>query len=372
MTLSGNHDRPLPAVSVVIPALTGDAGLFAALDSALAQDYPGPTEIIVADGSAPGDDRLARVLRARYPAVRIVANPTRRTPAGLNRAIAIANGGVIARCDTHAELPVDYLTRAVALLRSAGASAVGGRQSPVVDDGASRFRQAAGIALSSPFGSGDSRYKTGGPPGWTDQIYLGVFLGSDLARVAAAAGRPGQPYHETLTRNQDYELSWQLRQKGNGVWLDPSLRVAYRPRAGLGPLAAQYYEYGYWKEAMLAMHPRSLRWRQLAAPALVAGLVASAAGPAAGLPASLCLVLPMAYAVFLGLALAVETWRWRRAAVLLLPVVLTTMHLCWGGGFLVALLRRAPGRLWRGLRALLRRTRRGGGRRPHDADGPGQ
>ena len=124
----------------------------------------------------------------------------------------------------------------------------------------------------------------------------------------------------SLLRNQDYALHWRLRQRGGTVWFTPALQAEYRPRATLAALARQYWAWGRWKRAMLRRHPGSLRWRQLAAPALIAALAASSlavplAGPAAA-------ALPLAYLAALALGAAV-----------LLPAVLATMHLAWGAGF---------------------------------------
>ena len=83
-----------PPVSIVIPARNEEALLPAALASALAQDYRGTIEIVVADGS---DTRaMAATVAARFPAVRVIPNADRTTPAGLNRAVRAASHAVIA------------------------------------------------------------------------------------------------------------------------------------------------------------------------------------------------------------------------------------------------------------------------------------
>ena len=82
---------------------------------------------------------------------------------------------------------------------------------------------------------------------------------------------------------------------------------------------------------MLRRHPRELRVRHLAAPLLVAGLIASAGAALAG--AAGALTLPMAYAgVLLVGSAAVGAMRGSTAA-LLLPAVLALMHVSWGIGF---------------------------------------
>ena len=99
--------QPLPKVSVIIPARNAEDTLPATLNAVLAQDYGGPIEVIVADGSDTPD--TGHILRQHYPTVQVVPNPEQITPTGLNYALQAATGEVIVRCDTHAVLPPHYL-----------------------------------------------------------------------------------------------------------------------------------------------------------------------------------------------------------------------------------------------------------------------
>jgi len=101
-------------------------------------------------------------------------------------------------------------------------------------------------------------------------------------------------FDERLIRNQDYELNIRLRQAGGTVWFDPELWVGYRPRGSWTALARQYFEYGYWKAAVLRMHPGSARLRQLVPPLAVVGVVAGIVG---GLFRRKLLVAPAVYAL---------------------------------------------------------------------------
>ena len=306
-------------VSIVVPARDEEAMLPAALASALAQDYEGEIEIVVADGShGPG---TADAVRARFPQARLVANPERGIAAGLNRALAAAVHDVIVRCDARCILPPDHVRRCVATLERTGAACVGGPQRPV---GTGPFSRAVAMAMTSPLGAGGARYRMGGPEGPADTVFLGAWR---RATLEAAGG-----FDETLGRNEDYELAWRLRRRGGTVWLDPALAVEYRPRESLAALAVQYFEYGRWKAVMLRRHPRSLRARQLAAPALVLGLAGSVALAVAGMAPAAALA-PAAYVLALLGGAAFAGWRRRDAAALLMPAALAAMHLAWGAGF---------------------------------------
>ena len=311
-------------MSVVVPVRDEvPAAIAEALASVAAQDYGGRIEVVVADGSG--------VPAAAPPGVRVVANPAGGAAAGLNAAVAAASHDIVVRCDGRCVLPPDYVRTAVRTLERTGAANVGGRQRPV---GRTPFERAVALAMTTPLGAGDARYRLGGAAGPVDTVFLGVFR---RAALEAAGG-----FDETLLKNQDYELNWRLRRAGGTVWFDPALGVAYRPRGSLAALARQYHGYGRWKRVVARRHPRSLRWRQLAAPLLALGLAASAAGavaaafaePARGVLAVAAAAAPGAYALVLLAGSAAVGARRRDRAALRLPLVLATMHLAWGSGFL--------------------------------------
>ena len=313
----------LPPVSVVMAVRNEAAHIGATLDSVLAQDYPGPFEVVVADGGSTDDTpRILARRAAAEPRLRLVDNPDSWVASGLNRAIEAARGDVIVRCDGHAEPATDYVRLAVELLDQTGAATVGGRQTAV---GTTFVQRAVAIAMTSPFAVGNARFRYSKAAGPTDTVYLGVFP----RRVLEDLGG----YDPNLRRNQDYELNYRIRRAGKLVWFDPRLRVTYRPRSSLGTLWRQYLDYGRWKRVMLMRNPGSLVVRQTAAPLLVIGLVLSAVLGALGVP--FWWSVPAAYGAFLIAATVTESIRRRDRASALLPLVIPTMHLAWGTGFLL-------------------------------------
>ena len=306
-------------VSVVIPARNAETTLPETLEAIFSQDYPGEVEVIVADGSDTA--ATAEVVRGEYPQVRLIRNHDQGIPAGLNRAIEAASHRIIVRCDAHAIFPPGYLRRIVETLAATGAANVGGRQDPI---GTSVFERASAAAITSRLGSGGARYRIGGSEGPIDTVYLGAFRREALEAIGG--------YDHSLARNEDYELNWRLRERGEMVWFDPDLAVAYRPRSGFRALARQYFDYGRWKSSVLRQYPASIRTRHLAPPLLVMGLAASAALALAGAP-TLAAAVPAAYLVTLVAGSVTIGIRRRDWAVVLLPLVLATMHLSWGVGF---------------------------------------
>lgn len=292
--------------------------------SILGQDYPGHVEVVIAVGpSTDGTERVAAGLASAHPAVRVVANPTGRTPNGLNSAIAATTAPIVARADGHALLPDGYLRRAVELLTETGAVNVGG---VMAAEGTTPFQRAVAAAMSSPFGVGGGRFHYGGEPGPADTVYLGVFRRDALL---AANG-----YDERFTRAQDWELNHRLRSAGGKVWFAPELRVTYRPRHSLRALGRQYRDYGRWRRAVMRRHPDSVRWTYLVPPATVAGVAAGVVVAATGRRVGL--LAPLGYAAANLIASAVVGRRLPANEAARLPAIFATMHFSWGYGFLTS------------------------------------
>lgn len=304
----------LPTVSIVIPAANSAPTIGQAIRSVQAQDYPHIVDIVV----AAADEESATV--ARTAGVRVVENPSRLTPVALNLAIAASSGEVVVRIDAHSTVPPDYVSTAVSILLETDADNVGGMQVPA---GSSFWERAIAAAMASPAGSGDARYRIGGPPGPSETVYLGVFRRSTLERHGG--------YDESFVRHQDYELNERIRAGGGTVWFDPRLKVTYRPRSSLRALARQYFDYGSWKRAFSRANPGSLRLRQMAPPIIV---IALAGAFVASLWSPWALLVPGVYAAGL---VGSGLFNMNRAGIAAfgVPPALATMHLSWGLGFLL-------------------------------------
>lgn len=310
-----------PPVSVIMPILNEEAHLAEAVGSVLAQDYPGGMEVVVAVG--PSRDRTREVageLAATDARVVVVDNPTGRTPDGLNAALAATSHEVVVRMDGHGALSRGYVRRAVEVLEETGAANVGGL---MLAEGLAPTQQAVAIAMRSPLGIGGARFHVGGEAGPAETVYLGVFRREWLHRVGG--------YDPAYARAQDWEMNHRIRKAGGVVWFTPELTVTYRPRASLGELARQFYRTGRWRRQVMKQHPETVSVRYLAPPAAV---VAVLAGAVAGLAWRPLWVLPLGYAASVTLGGAWIARDQPAGVVARMPVVLATMHLTWGAGFL--------------------------------------
>ena len=312
-----------PAISVILPVLNEEPHLAESVMAILAQDYTGIFEVILALGpSRDRTNKVAEELAARDSRVKLVANPSGKTAAGLNLAIAASKSPVIVRVDGHAKIPNNYLSLAIAILQETGAVNVGGIMAA---EGVSLFERSVARAMRSPLGVGASRFHTGGRAGESDTVYLGCFRKEALLAIGG--------FDERFTRAQDWELNFRLRESGGIVYFDPRLKVTYRPRSTVKALAKQYFEYGRWRRVVTRRHKGSINLRYLAPPFTV---LATAVSLIAGALLTPLLFIPaLVYMVFILGASAVigETL----GEIMCMPIILLTMHLSWGLGFLTSL-----------------------------------
>jgi glycosyltransferase involved in cell wall biosynthesis len=341
------HVNPeLPPLSAVMPVRNEERHLAEAVSRILAQDYPAEFELILAVG--PSRDRtmaIARSLALDDPRVRVLENPTGKIPSALNIAVAAARFEVIARIDGHALLPPGYLSSAVRVLHETGAADVGGIMAA---SGETDFQKAVAWAMTSPVGVGSAQFHTGGGAGSALSVYLGVYRRS---AVLTAGG-----WDEAMLVAEDWELNYRIRSAGELIWFDPSLRVTYRPRASVRALAIQYFRYGRWRRVVARQYPDTVSVRYLAPPVASLlfglGLVLGVVGLFGLGWLTLGFILPGGYLLAILLAALVLPRGVSPGVRVRIPLVLATMHLCWGSGFLTS-----PKRLARATRAGLPSTR---------------
>lgn len=311
-----------PAVSVMIPVLNEADHLAAAVQSVLNQDYSGDIEVILAVGpSHDGTEEIAKKLSCDDARVIVIENPTGRTANALNLAIKRSRYEYLVRLDGHSEIDRNYIRHAIEMLVATGAVNVGG---VMAAEGITPFQRAVARAMRSVLGVGSSRFHTGGEAGESDTVYLGVFKKSALLAIDG--------FDERYTRAQDWELNYRLRSQGGKVWFDPRLHVTYRPRKNLRLLAKQYFEYGRWRRAVSRQHLGTVNLRYLAAPTavtinLLSIILAITAYPLFITPSIGYLAMVVVGSFVIGKDLSER---------LLLPVVVATMHMSWGVGFLTS------------------------------------
>ena len=120
-------------------------------------------EVIIADGLSTDNTRQEiHLFQQAHPdlAVRVVDNPQRIIPAGLNQALAAAEGDIIVRLDAHSMPREDYVQRCVAAIEAELGDNVGGLWE-IQPGGDTWQARSIASAAAHPLGVGDVRYRVG-------------------------------------------------------------------------------------------------------------------------------------------------------------------------------------------------------------------
>lgn len=328
-----------PAISLILPIRNEAAYIERCLSAILAQDYPGEIEILVVDGISTDDTRatLQKFILHNSSFI-LLDNPGKIVPSGINIALRQAKGEIIIRVDGHTLIAPDYVRQCVEVLQRTKADNVGGRMNAI---GTSTFGKAVALATSTPFGIGGGRFHFSEKEEWVDTVYMGAWPRQVFEKIGL--------FDEELVRDQDDEFNYRLRAAGGKILLSPDIQSEYTVRSTPRALWRQYFQYGFWKVRVLQKHPRQMSLRQFIPPLFVLALLFSIIlafipfpnfilHPASFIPLSYLLANLAASVLTISRAQKNNQFPFT-IYHLLLPFTFAILHLSYGSGFLLGLVK---------------------------------
>jgi len=317
-----------PLVSVVIAARNEARAIEGCLAGLVRQRIPADQfDVILVDGMS--DDGTVAVAeafaRCHALPLRVLRNPLRSTPAGMNLGIQATTGAVVVVLGARAHIDPNFLSASVAALQDTGAAAVGGVVRTVAG-GKGLVAEAIALAQRSPFGVGDARYRYAECAGEVDTVNYGAYRREVFARIGG--------FDESMQWVEDDELNYRLRKSGGRIYLDPAINVDYAARPTLAGLWKQRYLWGFNKPRVAHRHPGQVRLRHGVPALFVLALAGGALLAITGGPRRAPLAaLTLAY----GGASLVATVRLgrhieRTLALVLTPLAFAVMHTAYGCG----------------------------------------
>lgn len=320
-------------VTLILPVRNEAAYIERCLHAVSAQDYSVESmEVLIVDGMSMDDTRqIVNNFTELHPKmhIRIVDNPGKIVPTGMNIALRQAKGVIIIRVDGHCIIASDYISKCVEHILKDGVDGVGG---PMQTIGETSLAKAIAIGMSSSFGVGNSAFRTlSDKTLWVDTVPFPAYTREIIQRAGM--------YDEELVRNQDDEYNYRIRELGGRILMANDVHSTYFSRGSLKVLWRQYFQYGYWKVRVLQKHPRQMSVRQFVPPIFVISLVVSILLTFLPVSRPLSPVIPLLYLIaniFTSIQVAV-THGIRYLPEL--PIVYAILHLSYGLGFLVGMVR---------------------------------
>jgi succinoglycan biosynthesis protein ExoA len=308
-------------VLIVIPALNEARHIDSVLAFASAFAARMNGLVVVADGGS--QDGTCEIVRRRTsgdPLIRLIDNPARLQSAGVNLAVTQFGDGVewLLRLDAHSDYPADYGDVLLAEAQQHGADSV---VVAMHAEGQGFFQQIVADAQNSRLGNGGSAHRLTGGGAWVNHGHHA------LMRINAFRTVGG--YDDQFSHNEDAELDHRLKTAGYRIWLTGRTSLTYFPRARLGTLTRQYYNFGRGRARNLLKN----RTRPAARQAVVA-MLAPAVALVLLAPISMVFVMPLMLWLLAclagGVMIALQIGQPRG---LFAGLVAGTMHMAWSAGF---------------------------------------
>jgi len=320
-------DRSRPLITAVVATFNEEKHIATCLRGLLDQrGVEGGIEVIVVDGCSTDD--TVRVIRG-FPecgsSLLLLENPKRLQVFAWNIGLKAAHGQYFVTISAHTEYSSDYLASCLEVIRRTGASSVGGVQVPVGD---TKLGSAIAWTMQSPFGIGNANFRYAKTEKVVDSVFGGFF---DKSTIDALGG-----FDETNFFDEDDELNYRLRKLGGTIIVSPTIKVQYHVRSSLRALWNQMFRYGFWRRRTQLQHPESIPIRVFVPPLFVLALALSA--PLILVKPFVSLIVPVLYFGYTLMVSVFALLTRKLSTAMLVPVVLSVMHVGYGLGWWVGVL----------------------------------
>jgi glycosyltransferase involved in cell wall biosynthesis len=315
-------------VSIIVPVRNEGDFVGRCLQSILAEiGERRDVEVLCVDGLSTDCTReIVAGYAARDPRIRLIDNPGKTLPKALNLGIRNARGRYILRMDAHSECLPGYVWKNIEVIQRTGAESVGGCivTRPADDTPVGR---AVAAALSSAFGVGDTRSRTGSAQEQeSDEAVFGCFARDLFDRIGY--------FDERLTRNQDMEFFSRIRQRGGRIIISPEIGVLYYSRSTYGGLRSQAFTNGQWAAYTIWLIGGGLRPRHLVPFMFVLSLLALSVLGFFWWPFWLLWAAEMFVYLATGMVMAVKAAGPANTSAFLVLLAFIQLHVCYGVGTL--------------------------------------
>lgn len=316
-----------PSASIIIPCRNEALFIDQCLESVFSfEPIVGGYEVLIIDGMSDDGTRYKLAEWAkRWTNLRILDNPERIVPTGMNIGIKAAYGNWVVRLDAHSVYPPDYLRLCIETSQRTGADNVGGLfiTLPRSDTPEALLVQAL---TTHGFGVGNADFRLGSAQeAAADTVPYGCFRRDVFKRIGM--------FDERLIRNQDYELNRRLIRAGGTIWRNPAIRIHYYNQGSLSGLFRQALFTGQWNPWMWYVAPYSFAPRHAIPGIFVLGLLGAIALSFVTIFGKILLALILVPYLLLAIMSAFQQarqYRWWLVGVL--PLLFFLYHLAYGAG----------------------------------------
>lgn len=321
-------------VSFIVVALNAGEKLQELIKDINAQDYNHQNiEVILVDGNSKDDTKkiMDAFMKSNHNFARICVlnNPKRTLPCGWNIALKESKGEVILRVDAHVSIPNNFIANNVACVKN-GEKICGGKVTSIIESDDS-WQRTLLLSENSAFGGGVAGFRRSNERRYVDTIAFAMYK----REVFDTVGR----YDERLTRTEDNEIHYRMKQAGYKFFMDSSIHSFRYARNTLPKMIKQKFLNGYWIGLTMGISPKCFALYHFVPFLFLIAIIITSIVGINGYPI-LAYMLWGSY--FIGsitmsiLSLTKEKFSF---GFLLLPLLFLMIHLSYGLGTLVGLIK---------------------------------
>lgn len=204
------------------------------------QEYLNMTELIIIDNDC-SDDTISIAdlyLKKKQLKYRIIKNYSSNTASGFNIGIRNSDSKYVMIMGGHTLLDKKYFSVLFSKFSVSGEwDCIGGRHEMITFNYKERLIESL---LTSPFGVGDSKFRTSSKPGYVDTVPYGTYKREIFNKYGL--------FDESYVRNQDLEYNLRIKERGVNIFYDPRLKTYYKylDKASIYQFYKKYFNNGKW------------------------------------------------------------------------------------------------------------------------------
>lgn len=320
-------------ISFVVIALNAAGTLDVLFDCLNKQTYPhNLTEVILVDGLS-NDQTKEKMIAFRdsnhdFKRVIVFDNPKKTLPCGWNIALDNVQGDAVLRVDAHTIFPDDFIELNVRDLNK-GENICGGKVVSIPAE-KTKWSIALNEAENSMFGGSFAAFRHAETAQYVSTAAFAIYR----KEVFDLVGK----YNEQLTRTEDNEMHYRMKQAGYKFYYDPEI-ISYREtRSSFAKLLKQKYLNGYWIGRTMGVEPRCFSLYHFVPCAFVLAIIGTTMLAVAGIEwPSIALWCAYGLANLIMTIAAIVGSKDRNISFVCLPFMFLMLHVWYGVGTLVGI-----------------------------------
>ena len=330
------HKNSTLTVSLCVVAYNEEKYLPNLLEDFKKQDYPlDLIEVVLIDSLS--NDKTKQIMNEFKEAgfgfrnIQVLGNPGKKQSCGWNVAIDNYTSDIIIRIDAHSSVTENFVSENVKL-HEKGEYVTGGPR-PCIIEKTSAWKETLLMAEESMFGSSIASYRRRSDD---DVNYVNsLFHGAYRREVFDKVGH----FNEELGRTEDNEIHYRIRQAGYKICYSQKILSYQYARSSLKKMVKQKYGNGYWIALTLKACPQCLSVFHFVPLTFVFAIIVTTVMAISGFDL-LFKLLWIAYATVAVLmsVLAVHGVK-KTIYQLLLPFIFLILHLSYGIGSLIGIIK---------------------------------